>query len=247
MIFSYFAPYDMYMPSVRLVHTTHKTTETWPEVFSAYRDIEGLPDTTRVEIWPFSNITEELSVFSPYGNRNIYGTFTFSPSIELHDKILEIFKEEFDKIKHIEGMQPNVVMHPFSRRALSRMSKNGGNSLGLKEEDGPLVIVNYAGSWTHEKDDTAFYDAYYKWMNRSEAAAKEMGLWHRFKYINYAEGTQDVWTGYGEENLRRLKQIQRKIDPERVFTKGGLAGGYFKLNGKDEELELVKPKSKSEL
>lgn len=235
------------MPMVRLVHTTHNTTERWPEVFAAYENIEGLPNATQLSIWPFSDITEQISSLSPYGGRNIYGTFTFRPSIELHEKILEIFQEEFNKIKHIEEMQPNVVMHPFSRQTISQMSKHGGNALGLKEEDGPLVILNFAGRWKHERDDAVFYGAYYNFINRAEAVAKEMGLWHRFKYVNYAEGSQDVWSGYGEENLRRLKQIQRKIDPERVFTKGGLGEGYFKLNRKDEEVEVVKIDGKSEL
>ena len=237
----------MYLPLVRLVHTTHDTTETWPEVFASYEKIEGLPNATQLSIWPFSEITEEISKSSPYGGRNIYGTFSFRPSIELHKGILEIFQEEFNKIKHIEDMQPNVVMHPLSRQTISQMSKNGGNALGLKEDDGPLVIVNFAGRWKNEKDDEAFYGAYYSFINRAEATAKEVGLWHRFKYINYAEGTQDVFSGYGEDNLQRLKQIQRKVDPDRIFTKGGLGGGYFKLNGKDEELPIAKTNGKSEL
>lgn len=237
----------MYLPSVRLVHTTHNTTETWPEVFAGYKDIEGLPNATQLSIWPFSAITEEIKKMNPYGKRNVYGTFTFRPSIELHTIILSIFREEFEKIKHIDGMQPNVIMHPLSRRTISQMNKNEGNALGLKEEDGPLIIVNYAGKWDHEADDHAFYGAYYQFMDRAESAAKEMGLWHRFKYVNYAEGTQNVWGGYGAENLKRLKQIQRKVDPLRVFTKGGLASGYFKLNEKDEEFEEVKYDGKSEL
>jgi len=32
--------------------------------------------------------------------------------------------------------------------AMSQMSKNGGNTLGLAEEDGLLVTVNQAASWT---------------------------------------------------------------------------------------------------
>ena len=246
LVFSYVPTWDMYLPSVRLVHTTYNTTSSWPDVLLGYKELQGLPNATQLSIWPFSNITQEITDLNPYGGRNIYGTLTFHPSIELHKRILDIFQEEFEKIKHIGG-QPNVIMHPLSRKTISQMSKNGGNALGLKEEDGPLVILNFAGRWGREKDDEVFYGAYYKFIGRAEAAAKEMGLWHRFKYVNYAEGTQDVWSGYGDENLKILKQIQRKVDPKRVFTKGGLGGGYFKLNGKDEEIEGVEHQGKSEL
>ena len=62
-----------------------------------------------------------------------------------------------------------------------------------------------------------------------------MGLWHRFKYANYAHANQDVWGGYGEENVARLKKVQREVDPTGVFVGGGLAGVGFRLNVKGEK------------
>lgn len=64
-------------------------------------------------------------------------------------------------------------------------------------------------------------------MNRAVALAKEMNSHHRYIYQNYANSSQDVFGGYGEENRETLKMIQEKYDPEGVFTK--LQPGYFKL------------------
>jgi len=62
---------------------------------------------------------------------------------------------------------------------------------------------------------------------RTEAAAKEMDLYHPFIYPNYANNSQDIFAGYGEENHRKLLDIQGRYDPEGVFAR--LRPGYFKL------------------
>ena len=46
-------------------------------------------------------------------------------------------------------------------------------------------------------------------------------------YQNYADCEQDVFAGYGKENWDRLRGIQKKYDPEGVFSK--LQPGYFKV------------------
>jgi hypothetical protein len=47
--------------------------------------------------------------------------------------------------------------------------------------------------------------------------------------MNYASADQDVYAGYKPENVARLKEIQREIDPKRVFSSKGLCNVYFKL------------------
>ena len=64
-------------------------------------------------------------------------------------------------------------------------------------------------------------------INRAVALAKSMELHHRFIYQNYANISQDVFGGYGEENRERLRMIQTKYDVDGVFSK--LQPGYFKL------------------
>jgi FAD/FMN-containing dehydrogenase len=54
-----------------------------------------------------------------------------------------------------------------------------------------------------------------------------MGLHHRYIYQNYANVSQDVLAGYGEENRERLRRVQRKYDPEGMFSR--LQPGYFKV------------------
>ena len=81
--------------------------------------------------------------------------------------------------------------------------------------------------WSDPKDDEAMRTAGSNVIARAKVLAKEMGLHHRYLYQNYANGSQDVFMGYGEENRERLREIQRKYDPEGVFWR--LQPGYFKV------------------
>jgi len=233
-IFGYVGIYNMSIALLKIIHTKHASTSSWPEVFSQYKNLEPLPmeGANLQRILPMSDITEEMS--TPYGQRNTYATFTYKPTEELDVALLKIFEDGLAKVKHVPGILAFMPLQPLSRRAISQMSQRGGNSLGLKESDAPLVIYLQAWLWENEADDALIFETTKEILRKSEMVAKEMGLWHRFKYINYAEEWQaeDIYTGYGEDNLKQLKALQRKVDPEGVFTKGGLCYGYFRLNEK---------------
>jgi hypothetical protein len=148
-------------------------------------------------------------------------------------KIIDIFLQETAPILDIPGIQSAFAFQPLSLTTLSTMSpqNRGGNALGLSSPSsspsGPLTILNLNFAWSHSTHDTAIHSATERFIARAEAAAKEMGLWHRFKYMNYASLDQDVFAGYGVENVQRLRSVQAKYDPENVF--GRLQPGYFKL------------------
>lgn len=64
-------------------------------------------------------------------------------------------------------------------------------------------------------------------LQRSIALAKEMNLYHPYIYQNYADISQDVFAGYGKGNREKMRAVQRKYDPEGVFSR--LQPGYFKI------------------
>jgi hypothetical protein len=226
--------YDSWFVIDHYVHTVHTDASSWPEIFTPFEKIDAVPDTTHISVRPYSNITVDIASFALSGKRNVYATFTYFPSVELTTKLLEIHQEEVTPIKAAEDLLPCLILQPLAQNSVALMSKNGGNALGLKSSDGTLVILSIAWSWKNAADDAAIFAAYHKFFARAEAAAKEMGLWHRYKYANYAEASQDVWAGYGEESLKRLRKVQREVDPKGVFVKGGLGGAGFKLNVKEE-------------
>lgn len=58
-----------------------------------------------------------------------------------------------------------------------------------------------------------------------EAFARSVGGDVGFRYLNYSDGTQDPLASYGEDNIRKMKEVARKFDPEQVFQKR-VPGGF---------------------
>jgi len=86
------------------------------------------------------------------------------------------------------------------------------------------VIVLYA-YWT----DAALDGLLNNWANstvqRIEKRAKNMGIFHPFKFLNDANATQRPLDEYGGgKSLARLRDISAKYDTDRVFQT--MVGGF---------------------
>lgn len=84
-------------------------------------------------------------------------------------------------------------------------------------------------SWQNPSDDDAVYAFADNFIDGFKEAAEELGVLHPYLYVNYADKGQDVFASYGEENNRRLIEIQKSVDPKGIFTSSGLWRGFFKL------------------
>lgn len=87
-----------------------------------------------------------------------------------------------------------------------------------------MYSVNFR--WSNAEDDERMNAMGNSVMSQAVRIAKEMGLYHRYIYQNYANASQDVFGGYGEKNRLRLKEIKKRYDPDGVFSR--LQPGYFK-------------------
>ncbi|KAL8906887.1 MAG: hypothetical protein Q9207_001742 [Kuettlingeria erythrocarpa] len=218
-----------------------------PPIFQEFFGIPALSSTERIT--NLTDITTELTTYTPSGFRQTYITATFKNTAEIQRQILEIFLEEMDPIKNLIGAVPALVMQPISRSVIALFSKNGGNALGLADTECPLlrksiispgdrlikisesylshIVVNLAVSWSDAADDAQIYSVTRRVIDRSITVAKKLGVANKYIYQNYAAKGQDVFAGYGEVNRQRLIKISEKYDPKGVFQK--LQPGYFKL------------------
>ena len=80
--------------------------------------------------------------------------------------------------------------------------------------------------WKNPTDEERVRDSVRKIVDAAEDASKTNGTYLPFKYANYASRDQDPLASYGEENLRRLRDVARKYDPEEVFQRL-LNGGWL--------------------
>lgn len=58
---------------------------------------------------------------------------------------------------------------------------------------------------------------YFEMNARILARADELGMNRHWNYLNYAHGSQDVFTGYGPENVAFMKGVSQTYDPTGVF------------------------------
>ncbi|KAE9368211.1 FAD-binding domain-containing protein [Stipitochalara longipes BDJ] len=198
-----------------------------PPVFEAFRKLPHVYSSNRIA--NFSTFHKELHDWNEGGYRQIWGALSIKPSFSLMQKLVDIFIEESMSIKHIKDVLPSTVFQAITADEILHMSKNGGNCLGLKAEDAPLLVYSFTIHYSltvEGREDELVGAAGKRIVGRSEKAAKEAGLWHPYVYINYADVEQDVFAGYGEGNRERLREIQRKWDPEGVFGARLQPGGF---------------------
>lgn len=92
-----------------------------------------------------------------------------------------------------------------------------------------MVLISTA--WSNSTDDVAVNRMTENIIERLNGTAQDTGIANRYKYMNYASAAQvdSIFVGYGDENTKKLKQIQRAVDPRGVFTSTGLWRGFVKL------------------
>lgn len=133
-------------------------------------------------------------------------------------------------IKHVTGLAPNFICYPIPTNAIDFMKRRGGNALGI-DLDQPLFLILVSTGWSNATDDTAVENMTRIIVERIRSAARRAEVAHPYLYINYAAAgrADEVFAGYGEKNLERLRETQRAVDPDGVFTANGLWRGFMKL------------------
>ena len=201
--------------------------ETHPHVFDPFFNIAD-PLQAIKQTKTIVQVIDEHSASNPSGLRQSYWTATFQLDRALAQEISDIWTQEVDPIKtSVAGIVPVLTFQVITVAMIQHMSDKGGNALGLEDEDAPLMLVIPSAMWTNAADDEIVYRTYSNWLARCTMRAKELGLHHRYLYMNYASQFQDPIRGYGDKNAARLKEVAKKYDPDRVFQR--LQPGYFKL------------------
>jgi hypothetical protein len=110
-----------------------------------------------------------------------------------------------------------MSIQPFPPAYSAKTASLGGNVLGLNPDDGPLILLLLSYNWLNKSDDEEVEAAAKKLVGDVDALTRSRGCYNRFKYLNYAAGWQGVFAGYGEENLRFLREVSLKYDEVGLF------------------------------
>lgn len=143
----------------------------------------------------------------------------------LHDQLvadLTAFIPEQDFITQC-GFQP--LPTTFGQNSLAA----GGNVMGVERQPHNGVLFLATAMVKTPEQEAFAYPKVKAWVEAVEDFARgiEGGLLE-WRYLNFAGKTQNPLATYGEANIRLMKEVAAKYDPEQVFQK--LCPGGFKLS-----------------
>ncbi|KAH6838552.1 hypothetical protein B0I37DRAFT_394174 [Chaetomium sp. MPI-CAGE-AT-0009] len=212
-------------------------------VATIYANVAGIEKPPAYEKWlampEILNTTKMTSVSEialeynvPAKMHDIWFTLSFKndPRIlahasALHDQLvadLTAFIPEQDFITQ-------CLFHPLPTIVAQKSLAAGGNVMGVdRQQHNGILFLATAMLRTPEQEAFA-YPKVKAWVDSVEEFSRgiEGGLLE-WRYLNYADKSQDPMATYGEANIKLMKEVAAKYDPEEVFQK--LCPGGFKVS-----------------
>lgn len=138
----------------------------------------------------------------------------------LYSDLFKTWEDGTKTLATIKGLQLVLLIqpHPVS---------NGTNSLGLPPGEKDLVLSVLTAAYANADDDDTVQKAMEAIIEKHEEITRQKGLYIPFKYLNYADKSQDPIESYGEAVKARLQAVSKRYDPRGVFQKK--VPGGFKL------------------
>ncbi|KAK3303780.1 putative oxidoreductase [Chaetomium strumarium] len=219
-----------------------------PAVFAPFMKIPSFFNNMRLDSVP--NICHGQGALSKQNMRQLFATVTHASTLPMLQSTYTHWSNSLPAVENVPGMIWSVSLEPLPPAMYLRAARSappggwGKNCMGLdaannnhnsinKTTDKALVIALLTATWADAADDEKVEKAARELMDGIERDAKAQGAWHPFVYLNYAAPWQDPIASYGEEAVRRLKEVRKRVDPKGVFTK--LVPGGFKIPGTMEQ------------
>ncbi|KAM6506339.1 hypothetical protein FSOLCH5_013327 [Fusarium solani] len=195
-------------------------------IFDDFKALPPVADTTgnqQISEWAYEGMGG-----LPNGAREMYYAITTKVDQSLLKFAVDHFYKVLPQVADIPGLFPVFAVQGITIPVLKHMEQNGGNALGIRAKDGPLLIIHLGVMWADKSDDAVVFRWISDFIKTVDKEARSRGLGSDYIYMNYASQYQDVIAGYGEESKARLKKIAKKYDPKQVYQR--LQPGYFKLD-----------------
>ncbi len=154
--------------------------------------------------------------------RGIYANTVFHPTAAIIKRVYQLWSSTIDSIKNVPGIAYFLI---FQRMPLVIP----GNALDLEASDDPMVLCLLSVTWTRAQDDATINGVTQTLIEDIDRNTKAAGLFHRFKYLNYAASFQDPISSYGPVSKVQLQAVSKEYDPKGFFQTS--VPGGFKLFG----------------
>ncbi|KAK4099525.1 hypothetical protein N658DRAFT_508569 [Parathielavia hyrcaniae] len=233
-VMTYYPQLGGYLAMNDQYHATHSDASSPPAVFAPFHDASLPTLLANTRVANVSRLSRDIEL--PFGLRQAYWdtSVTATATADLLLDIVPLWEEQVETLTAAAAavnstVETYLVYQGISSNILEAMQANGGNALGLRPEDGPVMIVQLSLTWGSAALDELVESTSRETIAKVNALAASRGAMSKngYMYMNYADPSQDVYAGYGSENLTRLRRVSRAYDPAGKFRK--LWRGYFKL------------------
>ena len=225
--FSWISQLNLQLISVNSTYTNpDQHSKKWPECFqnSKFRPMWRYWSSTKLRC--LTDATDVVNALNPVGRRQILTNTTIINDLATLKATHTAYLHGITLLKQakIKDILWTLVLQPI----LPYWTKLGDdNPLGLDEIEEPLVNISFTINWAEHKDDEIVKGITKRIIEEIEIIAERNKKGCRYKYLNYCADWQNPFEGYGEENLKILRETSRIYDPDGLFQFGCLGG--FKL------------------
>ncbi|CAE6412818.1 unnamed protein product [Rhizoctonia solani] len=196
-----------------------------PPALKPFFDVPTTLNTVAVKT--VKQAADELAVGSEARLSYDMRDFTIRANAGLFKQLFEIWHSTTIKLNSTSGWYSSIVYQAISNNMIRASDEKGGNVLGLKPADDPLILVSFSSGWASKDDDKKVLAELENLTKASMDIAKSQGLLERYIYLNYASSDQKPIEAYGPDQVDFLRKVKAKYDPNRVFEK--LSRGGFKI------------------
>lgn len=161
-------------------------------------------------------------------NRSVWFTLTFKNDASIMRTAVDAHQEFVDVMKSAIGageFTTQMVFQPVPTYFAKIGREHGGNVLGLdKETENAILWLGLVTVKTEAQEAVAR-------IHMAAASAKiedfavSVGGNMEWRYLNYADPSQDPLKSYGDVNVDFIRRVASKYDPEGVFQKQ-VPGGF---------------------
>ena len=161
-------------------------------------------------------------------NRWDWFSTSFTPDVRLYSDIVSILttSPELATMKSLTSGTLALGLQPISTNLVNAGKTRGGNALGLSSVNQTWFVLD--SGWWNPSDDVTVHNSTRTLINKVEQSSRRRGKYVEYIFANDASWDQDVIGHYGAGNVKKMKDVQRKYDPDLVFQK--LVPGGFKLH-----------------
>ncbi|KAJ6258555.1 Bifunctional solanapyrone synthase [Drechslerella dactyloides] len=206
------------------------------EILTKCNDANELKNFTlanTVQVRPYGTVAIELGASDVTGLRQDMRDFSAYAQRDIYSALWNIWNDKVvSKFGTVNGFQGTIAFQPISQAAARAGTSTGGNSLGLENNSGTMVIINLTHQWNDPSKDAAIIQALDQCLSACISYVKSKGVYHPYYYLNYAGKDIDVIENYGSASVNRMKTVARKYDPYGLFQ-NSVPGG-FKVPGAAE-------------